>query len=286
MKSIQTYSQKVNKVAELINDAERLVIGIGSGLSTAGGLCYADPKLAQKWYPEYFSLGLRTIADIQGVYWWLSNSKPEKYWGFWARHIWHIRYEAEVTRPYQDLYSLIGDRDYFICTTNVDSQAEKAGFLADRILATQGNYCYFQCSKPCTDEVYYNKDMIIQMTENMVSPFEIRAEDIPVCPRCGKPLVPNLRCDNRFVETPHLANLPRYESYVMDCREKTVIFLELGVGYNTPGIIRYPFEQLTYSFPKANLIRVNNSSAEIPSKLEKKGVSIQADLLQFLIDIT
>lgn len=284
MKSTQTYSQKISKAAELINNAEKLVIGIGSGLSAAGGLCYTDPTLTQKWYPEYYSLGLRTIVDIQGAYWWLSDGKQEKYWGFWARHIWHIRYEAEATKPYSDLYALVSGKDYFICTTNADSQVEKAGFPADKILATQGNYCYFQCSKPCADEVYYNEDMITRMIENMVSPFKVRTEDIPVCPRCGKPLVPNLRCDNRFVETPHLVNLPRYESCVTDCRERNTVFLELGVGYNTPGIIRYPFEKLTPSFQAAHLIRINNTCADVPAGIERKAISLQEDLAKVLSD--
>lgn len=185
IKSMQTYSEKIDSATALINQAEKIVLGIGSGLSAAGGLCYTDPKLTQKWYPEYYSMGLQKIVDIQGAYWWLHNSKPEEYWGFWARHIWHIRYETDATNPYKDLFSLIGDKEYFVCTTNVDSQAEKAGFAANRILAPQGNYCYFQCSKPCSDEVYYNEEMITCMVNNMVSPFEIRTEDIPICPRCG-----------------------------------------------------------------------------------------------------
>lgn len=282
---MQSYSEKINSAAHLINEADKIVLGIGSGLSAAGGLCYTDHELTQKWYPEYYSMGLRTIADIQGMYWWLPKSDPVKYWGFWAKHIWHIRYEAEATKPYQELFRLVGDKDYFICTTNVDSQTEKAGFIADRTLATQGNYCYFQCSEPCSNEVYYNEEMIKNMLNNMVSPFEIRTEDIPVCPCCGRPLVPNLRCDNLFVEKPHLHSLPVYENYVMDCRDKNVVFLELGVGYNTPVIIRYPFERLTNAFKNAHLIRVNATCADVPKNIESKAISLQEDLAQVIPEL-
>ena len=285
MQSTLTYSEKINDTIGLINKADKIVLGIGSGLSAAGGLCYTDPTLGQKWYPEYYSMGLKTITDIMGVYWWLSNSEPVKYWGFWAQHIWHIRYEAEATKPYQDLYRFVGDKDYFICTTNVDSQTEKAGFAANRTLATQGNYCFFQCSTPCSDEVYHNEEMIKTMTQNMVSPFEIRAEDIPVCPLCGKPLIPNLRCDNRFVEKPHLFNLTDYEQYLLDCKDKYVVFLELGVGYNTPVIIRYPFERFTHAFKGACLIRVNNTCAEVPQNIESKSISLQEDLATVISDM-
>lgn len=283
--SMQIYLEKIDNAARLINEADKIVLGIGSGLSAAGGLCYTDPALTQKWYPEYYSMGLRTIVDIQSMFWWLSKSDPVKYWAFWAQHIWHIRYEAEATKPYLDLLRLVGGKDYFICTTNADSQVEKAGFAIDRTLAVQGNYCYFQCSKPCSDEVYYNEEMITTMINNMVSPFEIRTEDIPVCPRCGKPLVPNLRCDNRFVEKPHLLNLPQYERYVMDSENKVVVFVELGVGYNTPVIIRYPFERLTHAFKNAHLIRVNSTCAEVPKNIENKSVSLQEDLATVMSDL-
>lgn len=282
---MQTYSEKIDSAKELIAAADKIVLGLGSGLSAAGGLCYTDPKLTQKWYPEYYSMGLRTILDIQGIYWWLSNSKPEKYWGFWAQHIWHIRYETDVTEPYQTLFRLVYDRDYFVCTTNVDGQVGKAGFAADKTLAPQGDYCYFQCSKPCSDDVYYNKEMVLNMIRNMVSPLEIRTEDIPLCPRCGSPLIPNLRCDDHFVEKPHLQNLPRYEGYLTDCAEKAVLFLEFGVGYNTPVIIRYPFEQLTSRFPRAHLIRINSTCAEIPKNIENKSISLQEDLAKTLPDL-
>jgi len=284
---MQTYLDKIDNAIDLINHAEKIVIGIGAGMSAAGGLCYTDPELAQKWYPEYFSLGKKSIIEIMSEFWptSLNENNATKFWGFWAKHIFHIRYEPDALQPYLDLFNIVKGKDYFICTTNVDSQTEKAGFDAFRTSAMQGNYCFFQCSTPCTQEIFHNEIIIEQMIHNMITPFEIKKTDIPVCPHCGALLVPNLRCDNRFVESPNLANLSKYEEYVTNCRNKTSIFLELGVGYNTPGIIRYPFEKMVHSMPKSHLIRVNNMNTEIHLPLGEKNISVQVDLMKFMADL-
>ena len=285
MTSIEHSFPELAQAGTLIQSADKLIVGIGSGLSAAGGLNYADPSLARRLFPEYYSLGLRTIAELQGLYWFYGQSEPKKYWGFWARHINHMRYAAGATQPYLELFRLIGNKDYFICTTNVDSQVNKAGFSEERIFAMQGNYCYFQCIQPCTDQVYYNQEMIERMVGHMPTPFEIRKEDVPKCPRCGRPLVPNLRCDNSFVETPHLKNMSAYEQFIRACTDKNTVLLELGVGYNTPVLIRYPFEKITAGYPKSHLIRINNSCAKVPDEIQGRSLSICCDLKEALVQL-
>ena len=278
------YRQSVEKAADLIADAEHIVLGIGSGLSAAGGLNYADPELVRTWYPEYYSLGFRSIVELQSAYWYIGQGDLQKYWGFWAQHIYHVRYEASATEPYLDLRELMADKEHFIITTNCDSQIEKAGFSKDRIFAMQGNYCYFQCSRPCNDELFYNEQMINTMVENMDSPFEIREEDIPRCPHCGALLMPNLRCDGRFVEKPHLVNASAYERFIND-HEGPLLLLEMGIGYNTPVIIRYPFERLTLYRDNVTLIRINLDCADVPKNIERKSLSIEDDLRKVLHDL-
>lgn len=280
-----SYFDLITDIEEKIRNAGKIILGIGAGLSAAGGLDYTDKELAKKWYPEYFSMGLHSISDIMGAHWFINRCKTEQYWGFWAKHINHIRYEAEATKPYHDLMEIIKDKDYFIITTNADSQVEKVGFAKDKIFAMQGNYCFFQCIEPCSDEVYYNEKMIKDMESNMPNPFEIRTEDIPKCPRCGKLLVPNLHCDNTFVETPHWRNYPLYQSFVEGCKDKNVVLLELGVGYNTPSIIRYPFEGIAREYKNAFLIRINNTCATIPKEISDKAIPLQDDLGKVLTDI-
>lgn len=275
----------MEQAAAWILNADRLVIGVGSGLSAAGGLCYTDPALVRKWYPEYDQMGLHAIVDIQSLYWRLSPANREKYWGFWARHIWHIRYEAVCTQPYRDLFALAQEKPHFIITTNCDSQVDKAGFSKADIFAPQGNYGYFQCSQPCTQEVYPNKEWVERMVRNMPDSFAVRPQDIPYCPKCGAPLAPNLRCDNTFVEQPHLANWKQYERFIQEGTMQNTVFLELGVGFNTPMIIRYPFETLVSSFPSMRLIRINDVHADVPQAIQKRSISIRADLAQAMRDL-
>lgn len=271
----------IHRAAAAIKSADRIVIGIGSGMTAAGGLCYTDPTLAKNWYPEYSAMGKNSIIEIMSGFWptMIDKKNAAMFWGFWARHIWHIRYEAEALQPYTDLFGIVKDKDYFVCSTNVDGQLEKAGFAKEKIFAPQGDYALFQCEKPCSQDVYLNNEMIDAMLGNMTSPFEIRQEDIPRCPRCGRFLVPNLRCDYSFVEKPHLENMKQYEDFLNDAQDKKLVLLELGVGFNTPFIIRYPFEQMTKLFADTMLVRVNDRAAGVQQDIEDKAVCIQGDLL-------
>lgn len=283
--STKQYWEQIERIQSLLQSAQRIIVGVGAGMSAAGGLNYADPELVKKWFPEYRALGLHTLLDIQSRFWRYDSCKPEAYWGYWARHIWHIRHETGVLQPYRDLFWLLQGKNYFICSTNVDGQLEKAGFARDRIFAPQGDYRYFQCSRPCGDTLYPNRDMIEKMISRMPDAFEIRTDDIPCCANCGAPLIPNLRCDDTFVEAPHIQNIFDYENFVQDCRDKATLLLELGVGYNTPAIIRYPFETMAKLYPKATLVRLNLTDAEIPETLFQRGIEIGKDIKRILADI-
>ena len=282
------YSDEYHAVANAIRAADRLMIGIGSGMTSAGGFCYTDPSLARKGDPEYYSMGRKSIAEIMGCFWptTINERNAAVYWGFWANHIYHIRYEPDALQPYQDLYGLAKEKEYFICSTNVDGQLEKAGFNKQRIFAPQGDYALLQCSRPCSQDVYPNKVMITAMLENMASPLEVRQEDIPRCPRCGSFLMPNLRCDQRFVEKPHLKNAGSYEAFLNGSHDKKLVLLELGVGFNTPVIIRYPFEQVTRLFPHTTLVRINDKAADVPHDIADKAVCIQGDLLDAMQSVS
>jgi NAD-dependent SIR2 family protein deacetylase len=321
------YWDNIQKAAECIFNADVLLIGVGSGLTASGGLNYTDPSLAEKWYPEYFKLGKKSIIEIMSGFWpnSINRKNATAFWGFWARHIWHIRYEPQALKPYLDLFSIASHfqnsvsfgngfgqtaqkdslsikskvdfpktealenppnrKKYFICSTNVDGQLEKAGFDKNLIFAPQGDYALFQCSTPCSQDVYDNNKMITTMIENMVSPFEIRPGDIPFCPKCGNYLMPNLRCDDAFVETPHIKNADTYKTFIKNAFENNIVMLELGVGFNTPVIIRYPFEVITLQYPHAKLIRVNIADDVISKKIIDKSIFIQHDIGKVLSDI-
>ena len=285
--SMNHYWDSIRQATNLIQNANHILVGVGSGATAAGGLCYTDPALAEKWYPEYFGMGKKSIIDIMSDFWptTLNDKNATAFWGFWAKHIYHIRYEAEALQPYIDLFQILKDKQHFICSTNVDGQLEKTGFSKEIIFAPQGEYALFQCSKPCTQEVYQNKPMIDTMLANMVSPFEIHTTDIPRCPNCGGYLIPNLRCDYAFVEKPHMQNANKYKVFLSEVSENNLVLLELGVGINTPGIIRYPFERIAAQYPKASLVRINISSTALPKEIEEKSVGIENDVGKILRDI-
>jgi NAD-dependent SIR2 family protein deacetylase len=285
--STADYWDNVQKTTESIINADKVLIGVGSGLTASGGLNYTDPSLAEKWYPEYFEQEKKSIIEIMSGFWpnTIHKRTATAFWGFWARHIYHIRYEPAALKPYIDLFSIVNKKDYFICSTNVDGQLEKAGFDKSLMFAPQGDYALFQCSTPCSQDVYNNKEMITTMLENMVSPFEIRSSDIPQCPKCGNYLIPNLRCDDTFIETPHLKNVENYKSFIQNAIEKNIVLLELGVGFNTPVIIRYPFEAIALQYPNAKLIRINIMKDTISKKIIGKSIFIQEDIGKVLSDI-
>ncbi len=283
-KSIDKYWDKILHVRQLLNNADHVLVGVASGLSAAGGINYFNAELTRKCFPEYYEIGLHSLPSIQSVYWELSRCKPEQYWGYWARHINYIRYEAPVTKPYVDLMKLLLGKNYFIASTNADGQLQKAGFSKEKIYAPQGDYCYFQCEVPCCDEVFYNEAMIKNMVSHMPNVFEIKTEVIPYCPKCGAHLIPNLRCDDKFVEKPHIQNVDEYEAWLNNVHDGRLLLLELGVGHQTPGIIRYPFEASTSICETATLVRVNINHDEVPDSIQNKAISIQADIARVLSD--
>ena len=280
------YENKINDVVKKIENADAIVIGIGAGMTASGGISYMDQKVVKELFPEYYNLGFRSIVEIQSEFWNLSEENKLSYWAYWASHIHKIRYKTELLEPYKNLFKIISNKNYFICTTNADGQTQKSGFNKDKIFAPQGNYDVFQCIVPCSrDDVYYNEDMVKNMVDSINENNQINEKFIPKCPKCGNYLIPNLRCDDKFVENPHMHNVDKYRDFIMSNMDKNIVFIELGVGFNTPGIIRLPFEQLTDDSPNGTLIRINKGWATAPKRIEDKSICIDKDINEVLIQI-
>ena len=199
-------------------------------------------------------------------------------WAYWSRYIYINRYQDAPKPVYEDLFKLVQDKDYFIITTNVDHCFQKAGFDKKRLFYTQGDYGLFQCSEPCCQETFDNEAVIREMVkrqENMKVPTEL----LPSCPHCGKPLTMNLRCDDTFVEDEgwHAA-AERYENFLRTRAGQKILFFELGVGYNTPVIIKYPFWQMTAKNPNAIYACINQGQAVCPQEIERQTICIDADI--------
>lgn len=229
-KSTEGYSQKVERLKAEIQGADTSLIGAGSGLSTSAGLTYGGERFL-KYFSDFHEKYGITDMYSGGFY---PFPSLEEYWAWWSRHISCNRYDVTPGKPYADLLELVRGRNYFVLTTNVDHQFQLAGFDKKRLFYTQGDYGLFQCSEPCCQETFDNEAVIQEMVERQEN-MKVPTELLPVCPRCGKPLTMNLRCDDTFVEDEgwHRA-AERYENFLRTRDGQKVLFLELGVGYNTP----------------------------------------------------
>jgi NAD-dependent SIR2 family protein deacetylase len=275
---------KVSQSAKsLLDSADCIIVGAGAGLSASGGINYVSPEFFTLHYPAFAKRRYRTIWETMGSFWDLIDSNETQYWAFFSHHLLTIRYEYPVVQPYLDLYQYLQNRDYLIVTTNVDHQFHKAGFPPDKIWAMQGDYAFLQCETPCTREVYENETLLRKMKATFnPDTLTIDRSTIPRCPRCGKHLVPNLRKDDTFVDDPHLANRSLYHRFLKDAVRKNFIFLELGVGFNSPGALKYPFEQLVAGNPTFRLVRVNLNDLEFILPIHNKSTVVKQDLAEFL----
>ena len=270
--------EPIERLKAVLQDCDAVVIGAGSGLSTAAGFTYTGER-----FEKYFS-DFAAKYGIQDMYsgGFYPFATPEEHWAYWSRYIWVNRYMDAPKPVYKDLLALVRDKDYFVITTNVDHCFQKAGFDKKRLFYTQGDYGLFQCSEPCCQETFDNEAVIREMMERQKD-MKIPTELLPVCPHCGKPLTMNLRSDNKFVEDEgwHRA-AERYENFLRTREGGRILFLELGVGYNTPVIIKYPFWQMTAKNPSATYACINQGQAMCPREIQQQAICIDADIVCIL----
>ena len=266
----------VEKLKKLIDEAEAIVIGAGAGLSTAAGFEYGG-DFFKEYFPEMHKLG---YEDMYSAGFHHFDSSEEK-WAYWAKHIFYTRYQG-VKKLYKDLLDVVKDKNNFVITTNVDHQFQLAGFDKNRLFYTQGDYGLFQCSTPCHNKTYDNEDLIHKMLQE-TKDHKIPSSLIPKCPICGKEMTTNLRCDDKFVEDDgwHKA-AKNYQNFLEDNKNKKILFLELGVGWNTPVIIKYPFIRMTYQFNNAFYACINKGDGYVPDEIKSKSLIINEDIKRLI----
>lgn len=271
-------AEQVERLRQALDDADAVLAGAGSGLSTAAGLTYSGPRFEENFADFKAAFGIRDMYS-GGFY---PFPDEETRWAWWSRHIYLNRYDLAPAKPYTDLLELVRSKDFFVLTTNVDHQFQIAGFPKERLFYTQGDYGLFQCSAPCTQETYDNEEQVRAMLEQQEG-MRIPSELVPHCPRCGAPMTVNLRADDTFVEDAgwHAA-CERYDAFVREHEKGRVLYLELGVGGNTPVIVKYPFWQMTYANPQATHACVNLGEALAPHALAEQSILIDGDLAQAL----
>lgn len=277
-----SYQEQISSAAKAIREAEYILIGAGAGLSAAAGLTYGGKRFRDN-FPEFIKKYGMTDMYSAGFYPFPSE---EARWGYWSRHVYVNRIAPEALPLYQKLYEMVKDKKYFVLTTNADHQFYKAEFGEENIFATQGDYGLIQCLKGCHKKVYDDIEMMSQMYQ-AARDCQIPSYMVPKCPVCGGPMTMNLRCDRYFVEDDawHAAE-KRFGDFLQACLSKKTVLLELGIGFNTPTIIRFPFEKLAREKKNMTLIRLNMDEAVVPESLGSRAIGINADMAQSVEDIS
>ena len=270
--STESHSDKIEKLKKAIQDADAVVIGAGAGLSTSAGFVYGGERF-RKYFTEYEKkYGFHDMYS-GGFY---PYETPEEMWAFWSKMIYVNRYMDAPKPVYENLLKLVREKDYFVITTNVDHCFQKAGFDQMRLFYTQGDYGLFQCSEPCCEETFQNEEMVKKMVGQQ-SDMRIPSDLIPLCPHCGKPLTMNLRSDDKFVETKGWYQAAERYDHFLRTRKGKVLFLELGVGYNTPGIIKFAFQKMTSENPLATYACINYGEAYAPGEIADRSIVVDGD---------
>lgn len=280
-KSTADYSHNIRRLKEAMDEADAIVAGAGAGLSTSAGFTYSGER-----FERYFA-DFKEKYHIRDMYsgGFYPYSTLEEYWAWWSRHIFYNRYVDAPKPVYPALYELVKDKDYFVLTTNVDHQFQKAGFDKKRLFYTQGDYGLWQCSKACHQKTYDNEEAVRQMLSEQKD-MKIPPELIPKCPVCGAPMTMNLRQDESFVQDEGwYAAAERYNDFIRRHKGLYILFLELGVGGNTPAIIKYPFWQMTAANPKAVYACVNYGEAVCPQDIEKQSICLDEDIGKVICEI-
>ena len=277
-KSTAVCSDQIERLKLAVEECDAVVIGAGAGLSTSAGLTYSGERFEKNFGDFKEKYGIRDMYS-GGFY---PFESLEEYWAWWSRHIMVNRYERAPKPVYDNLRKLVEGKDYFVLTTNVDHQFQLAGFDKKRLFYTQGDHGLWQCSEPCHQRTYDNEEIVRRMWAEQRD-MKIPSELVPRCPVCGKPMNMNLRCDDTFVQDDGwYAAAQRYEDFLRRHSGLRVVFLELGVGGNTPVIIKYPFWKYTVENPNALYACVNFQEAIAPKEIAARSVCVESDIGEFL----
>ena len=286
----------VGKLREAIKEADAVIVGAGAGLSTSAGFIYTGERF-EKYFRDFADK--YHFEDMYSGGFYAMQLPPEELWAYWSRYIYINRCMDPPKPVYEKLFELVRDKDYFVLTTNVDHCFQKAGFDKDRLFYTQGDYGLWQCSEPCHEKTYDNAETVRAMVEaqgfviaedgtltvpeGVTLKMTVPAELVPRCPVCGKPMSMNLRSDDRFVEDEgwHRA-AERYSDFLRRHRNRKVLFLEAGVGWNTPGIVKHSFWRMVNEWPDATYACLNYGEACAPEEIAKKSICINGDIGEIL----
>lgn len=264
----------MNDIFKIISEADSILIGAGSGLSTAAGIDYAGEEFKKEFKSFIDKYGFTDLYTSS----FYDFETMEEYWAYWAKHIDFANTGRKETETYKNIYETIKNKNYFVITTNVDDQFYKTGFDKEKIFRVQGSYRLIQCSNSCHNKLYDDKEMVDKMLENISKDLKVPTDLVPVCPVCGENMEPNLRKDANFVQDDlWYKQNEAYENFLNDNKNKKLVLLEFGVGFNTPGIIRFPFEKMVNENPNWKLVRFNKDCRSL-IPLEDRLIKVTEDI--------
>lgn len=278
---MKEYNSRILQAKQAIKQTDYIIIGAGSGLSTAAGLLYSGEKF-EKDFKEFIEKYY--FDNLYSASFYEFKTQEEK-WAFFAKMIELNRYNEKPLKLYQDLYKIVKNKEYYVLSTNVDGQFYNSGFDKDKIFEVQGDYSYLQCENACHNKLYNNKELVEEWLQN-TKDCKIPSDLVMKCPMCGGNMEMNLRKDANFVQDENwYRQAERYEKFLAKAKGKNVVLLEIGVGFNTPGIIRFPFEQMTANNEQITLIRINKDYPLPMLEIRNKTISFDEDTNKIIEDL-
>ncbi|MDR0685591.1 MAG: Sir2 silent information regulator family NAD-dependent deacetylase [Spirochaetaceae bacterium] len=276
---MKDYRTRIEQAGAVLREAEYILAGGGAGLSDAAGIKYSGSRFTDNFAPFIEKYGFTDLYTSS----FYPFQTEEEFWAYWAKHISLNRYEPPAAALYRNLLSLLRGKNYFVVTTNVEYQFHKAGFPEEKIFMVQGDYGYFQCAAACHNTLYYNEEPVNAMvaaTQDCGIPSNL----VPQCPVCGGKMDINVRKNDFFVQDENWYKAEsRYKDFLNCCAKKKTAYLELGAGFNTPGVIRYPFEQFTYANTNARLIRINRDDPAGENANKARTITFTEDMGQTIL---
>lgn len=278
------YEEQIERAATLVREADMILIGAGAGASAAAGLTYSGKRFTDHFSEFIEKYGAASMPDMYSSGFYPFPTQEAK-WGYWSKHSLINRFLPPALPLYLQLYELVKEKDYFVLTTNVDHQFQKASFTEERIFATQGDYGVIQCEKGCHPRIYDAEDLFYRM-DRARHDCLIPSHMVPICPVCGGNMTMHLRCDQYFVEDENWHEAAgRCQNFLTRMDGRKCVLLELGVGFNTPTIIRFPFEKMMRANSALSLIRLNLNEAVVPESLGERAVGIGGDMTGAVSDL-
>lgn len=270
----------LNKSMQMIEEADCVLIGAGAGLTAAAGINYTDKEKFAEYFPAWKKRGFDMQYQLMGYQGWTMAEM----WGYYTVQLGYVYFEQKNNSLYQSLRNIIGSKPYFVMTSNVDELFRKSGFDADKIYTPQGNYNKIQCTVPCSDEVWDIQPFYEKMKKALDPVTQVLTDEaaIPKCPICGEDMFIHARIDGSFIDSEHDGERKNLTTWMDQHGSKKILLLELGAGYNTPMVIRYPMESLYKNLPNASFIRVNLDHAEIPNNSKEKSLSYEGDIVNWI----